>query len=115
MLIVRIEASLLYFNVEYVLREVMRHVDGQPEPIRLVICDLSTSPYVDLAGTRMLTRLYDDLEARNVALRVVEAHADVREVLRAEGVDARVGAISRRTSVEDAITAFEGASIERQS
>jgi SulP family sulfate permease len=105
-LIVRVEASLLYFNVEYVLREVMRHVDGQPEPIRLVICDLSTSPYVDLAGTRMLTRLSDDLEARNVILRVVEAHAEVREVLRAEGVDARVGAISRRTSVEDAIRAF---------
>ena len=108
-LIVRVEAALLYFNVEYVLREVMRHVDGQPEPIRLVICDLSTSPYVDLAGTRMLTRLYDDLEARHVTLRLVEAHADVREVLRAEGVDARVGAISRRTSVEDAIRAFEGA------
>jgi len=108
-LIVRVEAALLYFNVEYVLREVMRHVDGQPAPIRLVICDLSTSPYVDLAGTRMLTRLYDDLEARHVTLRLVEAHADVREVLRAEGVDARVGAISRRTSVEDAIRAFEGA------
>jgi high affinity sulfate transporter 1 len=112
-LIVRVEAALLYFNVEYVLREVMRQVHAQPEPVRLVICDLSTSPYVDLAGARMLTRLCDDLEARNVAVRVVEAHAEVREVLRAEGVDARVGAISRRTSVEDAIRAFEDASGER--
>jgi high affinity sulfate transporter 1 len=105
-LIVRVEASLLYFNVDYVLREVMRQVDLQRGPVRLLICDLSTSPYVDLAGARMLTRLCDDLEPRNVAVRVVEAHADVREVLRAEGVDTLVGAISRHTSVEDAIGAF---------
>ena len=111
-LIVRVEAALLYFNVEYVLREVMRQVDAQPEPVRLVICDLSTSPYVDLAGARMLKRLCDDLEARHVVLRVVEAHAEVREVLRAEGVDARVGAISRRTSIDDAIRTFEGAPVE---
>jgi MFS superfamily sulfate permease-like transporter len=48
----RVEASLLYFNVDHVLREVLTHVDAQPEPVRLVVLDLSTSPYVDLAGAR---------------------------------------------------------------
>ena len=32
------------------------------EPLRLVVCDLSTSPYVDLAGARMLATLHEELQ-----------------------------------------------------
>jgi len=109
--IFRVEAALLYFNVDHVLREVLRHVDTRGEAARLVVWDLSTSPYVDLAGARMLTRLCSELATRNVALRLAEAHATVRDILRAEGLDARVGPISRQTSVADAIKAFERAGV----
>ncbi|HSV07337.1 MAG TPA: SulP family inorganic anion transporter [Candidatus Binatus sp.] len=105
----RVEASLMYFNVDHVLREVLKHVDAQGDAIRLVVCDLSTSPYVDLAGARMLTRLCAELEARRAVLRLAEAHATVRDILRAEGLDARLGTISRRASVAEAIEAFERA------
>jgi high affinity sulfate transporter 1 len=105
--IVRVEAALLYFNVDHVLREVLRHVDAQPDPVRLVVCDLSTSPYVDLAGARMLSRLYTELAARNAALRLAEARATVRDILRAEGPEAIAGTISRHTSVAEVIDAFE--------
>ena len=44
----RVEASLLYFNVDHVSQEVLAHVHAAPAPVRLVICDLSTSPYVDI-------------------------------------------------------------------
>ena len=103
----RVEASLLYFNVDHVLREMHRHLAAQREAIRLVICDLSTSPYVDLAGTRMLTKLCDELSARGIALRLAEARSTVRDILRMEGVDAKAGPISRRTSVADVIDTFE--------
>jgi len=103
----RVEASLLYFNVDHVLREVLRHVDAQPEAVRLVVLDLSTSPYVDLAGARMLTRLCAELGARDAALRLAEPRATVRDILRAEGLDARAGAVSRRTSVTEAIELFQ--------
>ena len=109
--IFRVEAALLYFNVDHVLREVLRHVDTRGEAARLVVWDLSTSPYVDLAGARMLTRLCSELATRNVALRLAEAHATVRDILRAEGLDARVGPISRQTSVADAIKAFQRAGV----
>jgi len=105
----RVEAALLYFNVDHVLREILRHVDARGEPVRLVVCDLSTSPYVDIAGARMLAKLHDELAARTSTLRLAEAHAAVRDILRAEGLDAKAGTISRYTSVADVITSFEQA------
>jgi MFS superfamily sulfate permease-like transporter len=82
-------------------------MDTQREPVQLVVCDLSTSPYVDLAGARLLTRLCTELAARGAELRLAEAHATVREILRAEGLEERAGAISRHVSVADVIGAFE--------
>lgn len=104
-LILRVEASLIYFNVDHVLREVWRHVAAQPGSVRLVVCDLSTSPYVDIAGARMLTKLSTELMARGAALRLAEARSTARDILRAEGLDAVAGPISRRMSVADVVAA----------
>jgi anti-anti-sigma regulatory factor len=95
----------LYFNVEHVRQVVWQHLRAAPVPVQLVVCDLSTSPYVDVAGARMLAGLHTDLTAAGIQLRVVEAHAAVRDILRAEGLDARLGQISRRMSVDDIIEA----------
>jgi anti-anti-sigma regulatory factor len=51
-----------------------------------VACDLSASPYIDLAGARMLHDLHDELAARQVTLCIVGAHAQLRDLLRAEGL-----------------------------
>jgi anti-anti-sigma regulatory factor len=54
--------------------------------VKLVACDLSASPYIDLAGARMLIDLHDELMSRNIAFCIVGAHAQLRELLRAEGL-----------------------------
>ncbi len=108
-LVFRVESSLLYFNVDHVLREVLSHLDARRDVVRLVVADLSTSPYVDLAGVRMLTRLCTELGTRGVTLRLAEARATVRDILRAEGVEAKTGPISRRISVADVIEGFDRA------
>ena len=80
---------------EQLLARVARH-DGA---LRLVIFDLSSSPQVDLAGVRMLGDLHDRLDERGVALELVEAHQQVRELLRrADGMDTRFGHVTRRTT-----------------
>ena len=49
----RPEASLLYINADSVLETVLQRLRaGNPSNIRLVICDLSASPHVDLAGSK---------------------------------------------------------------
>lgn len=106
----RVESSLLYFNTENVMRAVLDQLRNEGSGVRLVVCDLSASPYVDLAGARMLESLSDELAARNVMLRVTDAHATVRDLLRAQGVDEKVGGINRFASVADVVDDFQAAS-----
>ena len=107
-LVFRVEASLLYFNVEHVRDAVWEKIRSMPGPLRLVVCDLSTSPAVDLAGARMLLALHGALLAKGVPLRLVAAHAAVRDLLRAEGLEERLGYFGRRVSVADVIDEFLG-------
>jgi len=106
-LLFRVEASLLYFNVEHVRDAVWERIRSIPGPLRLVVCDLSMSPAVDLAGANMLLALHAGLQAKGVPLRLVAAHAAVRDLLRAAGLEERVGYFGRRISVADAIDAFQ--------
>jgi high affinity sulfate transporter 1 len=106
MVIFRIESGLFYFNVEHVRDMVWQKLRAATVPLRLVVCDLSTSPYVDVAGARMLAGLHTDLEAAGIQFRLVEARASVRDILRAEGLEERLGQINRRMSVDDMIEAF---------
>ena len=91
----RPEASLIYVNAESVLERVSDRLHAVSVPLKLVVCDLSASPYVDLAGARMLRALHDELAARSVPLRIIGAHGAVRDLLRAEGVDKNAGELSR--------------------
>jgi MFS superfamily sulfate permease-like transporter len=101
-LIVRAESSLLYFNVTHVRDQVRRHVATAGNELRLVVWDLSTSPFVDIAGTRLLGDMQRTLALRGVSLRVVEAHSSVRALIRQE-VGLSVGEVSRRISIDDVI------------
>jgi len=103
----RVEADLLYFNVDHILRDILARVREENPPPRFVVCDLSTSPYVDLAGARMLNKLHDELSKIGVLLRIVEAHALVRDLLRAEGLEEKVGPVNRYASIDDMVEAYE--------
>lgn len=105
-LIFRVESSLLYFNIEHVYNVVWQKLESTPG-VRLVVCDLSNAPYVDVAGADMLTALHKALTARGVGLRIVEAHAQLRDLLRAAGLEEQVGHIGRRTSLDQVIAEYE--------
>jgi MFS superfamily sulfate permease-like transporter len=95
----RPEASLLYVNAESVFDTVLNHLGGSTA-IRMVVCDLSASPYADLAGSRMLHRLHAHLESRSIALRIVGARGRVRDLLRADGLAEKVGGLDRAVTVD---------------
>ena len=84
----RPEASLLYINAETILEAVLEKL-RMVSDVRLVACDLSASPYIDLAGARMLLDhlgIYNELASRQITFCIVGAHAQLRELLRAEGL-----------------------------
>jgi sulfate permease, SulP family len=90
----RPEASLMYVNAEVVRNAVMARVNAAPQ-LQLVVCDLSSSPYLDLAAAGMFHDLHTDLSARGISLRILGAHGAARDLLRAEGIDKRVGGLDR--------------------
>ena len=102
-LLVRVEASLVYFNVEHVRDAVWRKIRSRTEPPSVVVFDLSSSPTVDLAGARMLDAMQGALKEAGASLRLVEARAVVRDILRAEKLEEQVGPIDRRVSVADVL------------
>ena len=102
----RPEASLIYVNTDSVLESVLRHVDqSNRSGVYLVVCDLSASPYIDLAGSRMLHDLYDALSARGISLRVVGAHGFVRDLLRADALASKIGGLNRMETLEHLLAA----------
>ncbi len=105
-LLFRTEASLLYFNVDAVHEAVLTRLRANATPVRLVVCDLSTSPHVDMAGAEMLNELHGELARQGIEFQVVEARAKVREMLRLEGLEQRMGPISRRASLAEVVDQF---------
>lgn len=81
----RPEASLLYINAETVMETVMARVHAAPD-VKLVVCGLSSSPFIDLAGAKMLHDLHGELVSRGIAFQIVGARGQVRDVLQADGL-----------------------------
>lgn len=104
----RPEASLMYFNADFVREAVLARIrEADPNSIRLVVCDLSASPYIDLAGARMLGELHDDLSALGIALRMTGAHGTVRDLLRADGLAEKTEGVDRLTTLDALLSKSE--------
>jgi len=105
-LIVRVDTALLYFNVGHVRDEVRRLTAAAGAGLRLVIWDLSTTPYVDIAGARMLAEVASELAERGIALRLVEAHASVRDLVRKHpGLTAQASEV--RVAIDEVVDMHE--------
>jgi SulP family sulfate permease len=102
-LIVRIESSVFYFNVENIKDQLWEKINNETHSLHTVLFDLSSSPKIDLAGVRFFKQFFMDLKAKNISLKVTEARAEVRDNLRAEGLEVLLGHISRSVSVDDLV------------
>jgi high affinity sulfate transporter 1 len=101
----RPEASLIYVSADSVLETVLKRLNAAgPSDIHLMVCDLSASPYLDLAGSRMLHELHRELAARGITLQIISAHGRVRDLLRADGLGEKVGGFDRAVTLDDLLS-----------
>ena len=106
-LIFRPESGLIYFNVDHVRDTIAERVRTEGPKAKLVIIDLSAAPRVDLQSAHTLAGLADELKAAGLRVQVVEARSSVRDRLRAEGLEERLGGINRFTTVADVVDNFQ--------
>jgi high affinity sulfate transporter 1 len=105
-LICRPEAGLVYFNVDHLRDTVLAKIKATQERPKLLLLDLSASPHVDLQAAQTLVTLHQELTGEGIQFQIVEARAAVRDTLRVEGLEDKLGHINRFTSVGDAVDDF---------
>jgi sulfate permease, SulP family len=104
----RPEASIVYVNADAVLEAVLARLrEAGTSGVRLAVCDLSASPFVDLAGARMLHELHRELATHRIALRIVGARGRVRDLLRADGLGGKVGGLDRVVTLASVLSGRE--------
>lgn len=81
-LVVRVEASLLFANADYV-RERVRELATDVPDLRLVVLDGRSTPSIDVTATAMLTQLRGDLRRLGADLALAGDVGQVRDVLTA--------------------------------
>ena len=108
-IVFRPEASLIYVNADAIIETVLNRIRKTASPVvGLAICDLSAAPYVDLAGSRMLHELHAELVSRGITLRIIGAHGSARDLLRADGIEEKVGGLDRTLTLDGALRAKAG-------
>jgi high affinity sulfate transporter 1 len=110
-LIFRPESGLVYFNVDHVCETILDGVRAETSPPKLVILDLSAAPHLDLQSAHTLAGLADELTGQGIRFQAVEARSSVRDRLRNEGVDSKLGGVNRFTSVADAVDSLRDGTV----
>jgi len=106
-MIFRPESGLVYFNVDHVCESILKRVGAEPAPPELVVLDLSAAPRVDMQSAHALAGMADELTGKGIRFQAVEPRSSVRDRLRSEAVDGKLGGVNRYTTVADAIDHFQ--------
>jgi SulP family sulfate permease len=109
-MIFRPESALIYFNVDNVCDTILNRIRSEPTLPKLVVLDLSAAPLVDMQSAHTLASMAAELTGMSIHFHAVEPRSSVRDRLRREGVDLKLGGVDRFTTVADVIDHFFGAS-----
>jgi SulP family sulfate permease len=103
-LVVRSSGAWVYFNSDFIRRQILDLVQESAVPVKAVVLDCSMVPVVDYNATASLRALARTLAALGVALRLAELRSEVAEALRAAGLEIDLGPIIPHRTVESLAT-----------
>ena len=106
-LVVRCEAALLYFNVDYVSERVFHLLAARRDAIELVVFFLGSVPRIDLAGAEFIAELHKTLAARGIEFRLADVHGDVRDALGRIGFDRVEGPLESDQTVDAIVSRWQ--------
>ena len=106
-MIFRPETGLFYFNIDYVCEAILNRVHAATPSPKLVVIDLSAVPRIDMQSANTLAEMATEVTGKGIGFHAVEPRSSVRDRLRLEGVDARLGGVNRFTGVADVVEHFQ--------
>jgi high affinity sulfate transporter 1 len=107
--IFRCDGALLFFNVDHVRDRFFELFAERGEGVKLAILFLGTTPTIDLAGAELLAELRDTLGNQGIALRLAEAHGDVRDALVRAGYVDHGGRVHANQTIAAVLASWRGA------
>lgn len=107
-MVFRANSGLFYANVPKVKEDLLMALTQQASPVKLVVFDLSSSPYVDVAAADMLADLREELAGRGITLRISNMTGEVRDLLRRSDLVKDFGDIGPALGVESIVKAWLG-------
>ena len=105
-MIFRPESALIYFNVDNVCDSILSRIRAAPKLPKLVVLDLSAAPLVDMQSATRLPAWRTNSSPERIQFHAVEARSSVRDRLRHEDVDSKLGGVNRFMTVADVIDHF---------
>src|SRR4029453_8316660 len=106
-MIFRPEVGLVYFNIDSVCDGILNRVHAATPLPKLVVLDLSAAPRVDMQGAHTLAAMATELTGRGIRFKEVDPAPSVRDRVRQERVDAKLGGVNRFTTVADVVEHFQ--------
>lgn len=106
-MIFRPEVALVYFNIDWVCDTILERVHAVTPPPKLVVIDLSAAPRVDMQSAHTLAAIATELSTAGIRFQAVEPRSSVRDRLRIEAVDTKLGGVNRFTAVADVVEHFQ--------
>jgi high affinity sulfate transporter 1 len=102
-LIIRVDAPLIFANAEIVKERILQLTARDPS-VTLVILDMSASPIIDISASDMIVDLSIELAASHIQVRIAEATGPVRRMLRISGVEETIGEeVTQSTSLNSVL------------
>jgi len=98
--IYRIDAPLIFANAESFKENFSKAFGQEHRSVNLVIIDLQSSPITDVTAVDMVRDLITELDRKGIILRLANASGQVRDVLRAAGIEDKVGKLDQTTTIE---------------
>lgn len=106
-LIYRLDAPLMFVNAKLLRQDVRDRLKAEPEPVRIVILDLSFSADLDIESIDVLESLREELKETGVELWLGNVHRGVREKLTLPVLAGSLGTVPVYQSLDAAALAAE--------
>jgi SulP family sulfate permease len=113
--VLRVDDDIFYANTDAVKSVLLGSVTGADPPIRLVVLDLASTPFLDLAAIDMLIDTSEELKGQGAELWVAGATGDVRDALRRADAGEKLGPLAPGQTVESVIEDWQSSQGESPS